>query len=487
MTLPEFPPHRDLDDDLADAAALPAPHVQPLRDPVIIPRDRHTISQKDISPNALRVLHRLHEAGHQACLVGGGVRDLLLGRRPKDFDVGTNAHPDTVYKLFRNCRLIGRRFRLAHVHFGSEIIEVATFRASSFAPESDADEGAITAPITRRLSPQAPITNKQGRILQDNVYGTIDDDAQRRDFTVNALYYDIADRSVRDYTGGMADLQAGVLRMIGDPEVRYREDPVRMLRAVRFAAKLGFRIDAATEQPIHRLGDLLADVPAARLFDEVLKLFMAGHGVASFEWLRLYGLFSVLFPGTNACLSGDDSRISRLLIQRLLENTDARVHQDKPVSPAYLFAGLLWPPYVAEYNKLLAKGRLPVDAERLAVDRVLQQQSQRVAIHKRFSLPLRDIWQLQPRFLDRGGKRPQQLAAVPLFRAAYDFFVLRAQADPRLQELADWWRPFHQPDLVVSKPFETPHRPSSPFEGSPPPRGPRRRFPRRRPDEFFPE
>ncbi|HEB98384.1 MAG TPA: polynucleotide adenylyltransferase PcnB, partial [Thiotrichales bacterium] len=253
--------------------------------PVIIPRAEHGISRSNISPNALKVLYRLRSAGYRACLVGGGVRDLLLGREPKDFDVATDARPEEVRKLFRNCRLVGRRFRLAHVVFGREVIEVATFRG-----RHDAAEEGETA------------TSEEGRILRDNVYGTIEEDAWRRDFTVNALYYDIEDFSVRDYVGGMEDLRAGVLRLIGDPEARYREDPVRMLRAVRFAVKLGFRIEPATEAPIESLAHLLFEIPPARLFEEVLKLFQGGMALETFEMLRHYDLFGKLFPLTEEVL-----------------------------------------------------------------------------------------------------------------------------------------------------------------------------------------
>ena len=291
-------------------------------DPTIITRDQHVISRAQISDKALSVLYRLKNAGYGAYLVGGGVRDLSLGREPKDFDVATDATPDEVKALFRNCRLIGRRFRLAHVHWGPEIIEVATFRAMT----PDADSGDKDHVV------------EDGLVLRDNVYGTIEEDALRRDFTINALYYNIADFSVVDYAGGMADLQAGRLRLIGDPAVRYREDPVRMLRAVRFAAKLGFTIDSATAAPIPRMADLLDDIPPARLFDEVLKLFMAGQGVETFEALRHHGLFRYLFPASDTALDDDDHGQLITFVARALESTDARVNNDRPVTPAFLFA-----------------------------------------------------------------------------------------------------------------------------------------------------
>ncbi len=489
MTLPKPPhflmkgaPSASTPESEIDHPTSRISYVATAASPHIIPREQHNLSRRDVSPNALRVLNRLHEAGYRACLVGGGVRDLLLGRRPKDFDVCTDAHPEAIYKLFRNCRLIGRRFRLAHIQFGPEIIEVATFRASRFLPEveTDGDE----PPPPRRTA--VPLTTPQGRILDDNVYGNIDQDAQRRDFTVNALYYDIANCSVLDYAHGMADLQAGVLRMIGDPEVRYREDPVRMLRAVRFAAKLGFRIDAVTEQPIHRLGHLLRDVPAARLFDETLKLFMSGHGVTSFEWLRLYGLFEVLFPATHACLNRESGRTYRTLLRKILENTDLRVAQDKPVSPAFLFAGLLWPPYIEECQRLLAKGMLPFDAEHRAAHRVLNQQSQQVALPKRFSLLLQEIWYAQPRFHQRNGKHPQRLVSLPIFRAAYDFLVLRAQVDPALEDLANWWGHLQLPESANPDLQDNELSSPLPSVGSRPASRTRRR-PRQAPPKGFPK
>jgi poly(A) polymerase len=289
----------------------------------IIPRDQHIISRKNISKAALRVLYRLHDAGYDAYLVGGAVRDLLLGVQPKDFDVATNATPDEVKKLFRNCRLIGRRFRLAHVVFGPEIIEVATFRGTG----EEGGEG------DRHIV--------DGRIVRDNIWGTIEEDALRRDFRVNAMYYDISDFSVRDYVGGMQDLEDRVLRLIGDPEVRYHEDPVRMLRAARLAAKLGMHIDAAAMAPFESLGPLLADAAPARLFDESLKMFLSGNGLKSFRMLEQCGLLKFLFPATARALKRGDAAL-RSLVEQGLANTDARIGEGKSVTPAFLFAVLLW-------------------------------------------------------------------------------------------------------------------------------------------------
>jgi poly(A) polymerase len=395
----------------------------------IIPRDQHNISRANISENALKVLYRLKQAGYQAYLVGGGVRDLLLGREPKDFDVATNATPEEVRRVFRNCRLIGRRFRLAHVHFGREIIEVATFRGGG----------------GEEVAGHRHIEN--GMIVRDNVYGTREEDALRRDFTVNALYYNIADFSVIDYAGGLEDLRTGRLRLIGDdPERRLREDPVRMLRAVRFAAKLGFNIDPDCEQPLTELGQLLRDVPAARLFEEVLKLFQAGIGVESFEKLRHYDLFGRLFPATEECLAHEEQSFPITFVTRGLESTDRRIQEDKPVTPAFLFGVLLWEPVRRRCQELMDAGKSPLDAMMIAGGDVLSAQQPMVSIPKRFSLVMREIWELQPRLEQRQGKRPYRLAAHPRFRAAYDFLLLRAESGEADPELAAWWTRFQEAD-----------------------------------------
>ena len=388
----------------------------------VITRDQHDLSRKQMSPNALRVLYRLRESGFGAYLVGGAVRDLLVGRAPKDYDVATDATPEQVKSLFRNCRLIGRRFRLAHVVYGREIIEVATFRAK----DSDDNGG------DRQV-------HADGRLLRDNIYGTIEEDAVRRDFTANALYYAIEDFSVRDYTGGYADVQAKLLRLIGDPETRYREDPVRMLRAARLAAKLGFTIEAATAEPIPRLAPLLSESAPARLFEETLKMFLSGNAVASFELLEATGLLPALLPETAQALASNKSGALRRMLLDGLRNTDRRVADDETVSPAFLYAVLLWPAYCRALAMLQAQGVHAVDAQRRAADRVTMHQVARTALPRRFSLPMQEIWLLQPRFALRQRKRVFRLLAHPRFRAAFDFLELRLSAsNTHADDVAFW-------------------------------------------------
>ncbi|MEZ5544021.1 MAG: polynucleotide adenylyltransferase PcnB [Lysobacteraceae bacterium] len=386
----------------------------------VIPREQHPISRKQISPNALRVLYRLNEAGFAAYLVGGAVRDLLLGMSPKDFDVATDATPEQVKQLFRNCRLIGRRFRLAHVVFGPEIIEVATFRANG-------DDGTGARELDN------------GRLVRDNIYGSIEEDAVRRDFTANALYYTVTDFSVRDYVGGYDDVMARTLRLIGDPEARYREDPVRMLRAARLAAKLDFSIEAASAEPIPRLANLLAEASNARLFDECLKLFLAGHALRGFQLLEQTGLFPALMPDAARALAADGSGLCRALIVRALTNTDVRIAQEKSVTPSFLFAALLWPAYAQQLQELINAGHDLAVAEQRAADRVVMRQQSLIAIPRRFSLPMQEIWWLQSRFDTRQRKRVFRFLEHPRFRAAYDFLELRASVVPELAAERDFW------------------------------------------------
>ncbi|QDW65914.1 polynucleotide adenylyltransferase PcnB [Luteimonas granuli] len=420
-----------------------------------IPRDQHSISRKDISANALRVLYRLREGGHEGYLVGGAVRDLLVGGSPKDFDVATSATPEEVRALFRNCRLIGRRFRLAHVVFGREIIEVATFRANVDDGSGDRE------------------THEGGRLLRDNVYGTVEDDAVRRDFTANALYYTIEDFSVRDYVGGFEDVQNRVLRLIGDPETRYREDPVRMLRAVRLAAKLGFDIEPATAVPIRALAPLLSEAAPARLFEETLKLFLSGHAVASFEGLERHGLLPVLLPEAAAAMKANRSGALRAVVVEGLRGTDARVAADEPVSPAFLFALLLWPAYCRTLMALQAQDMQPAEAQRRAADRVTVHELATIAVPRRFSLPMQEIWLLQSRFGLRQRKRVMRMLAHPRFRAAFDFLQVRqAGSDEHADDIAFWREAQLDPDLAIA------HSPAG--EGDDVAHAPRRRR-RRRP------
>lgn len=399
----------------------------------IIPRDQHIISRRNISKAALRVLYRLNEAGYTAYLVGGAVRDLLLGRQPKDFDVATSATPDEVKKLFRNCRLIGRRFRLAHVVFGPEIIEVATFRGIG----EEGGEG------DRHIV--------DGRIVRDNIWGSIEEDAVRRDFRVNAMYYDISDFSVRDYVNGMQDLEDRVLRLIGDPVTRYREDPVRMLRAARLAAKLDMHIDAAAMAPFESVGPLLADAAPARLFDESLKMFLSGNGLKSFRMLEQSGLLKFLFPATARALKRGDDAL-RSLVEHGLENTDARIDEGKSVTPAFLFAVLLWGEVRDLAHHWIERGQESTEAWARAAAQVVGEQCQRVAIPRRFTFTMEEIWSLQPRFEQIQRKRVFRLMTHPRFRAAFDFLLLRADESPAMRELGQWWAHAQQlpPDVLAA-------------------------------------
>ncbi len=392
------------------------------RVPVIIPRPEHNVSRAQISNNALKVLYRLKDAGFKAFIVGGGVRDLLLGREPKDFDVATDAHPEEVRRLFRNCRLIGRRFRLAHVHFGRDIIEVATFRGGPVQEDEPHH-----------------VTTDEGRILRDNVYGDIHEDVWRRDFTANALYYNIADFSIWDYVGGAEDVREGVMRLIGDPEERYREDPVRMLRAVRFAAKLGFRIDPASEAPLFKLGELLAVMPPARLFDECQKLFLSGHAVQSFEHLRHYGIFRLLFPTADAEMDSLEGEVFRALVLKALENTDRRVAEGKPVTPTFLFAVFLWGAVTRMAKELREAGGAPMQALLDSADTILRSQQRHISIPRRFGVPMKDIMAMQLRFTHQHGRRALRTMEHPSFRAAYDFLLLRVEAGDEPAETAEFW------------------------------------------------
>lgn len=390
--------------------------------PEIIARPDHNVSRSEVSNSALKVLYRLHKAGYQAFLVGGCVRDALLELHPKDFDVATNAHPEEVRALFSNCRLIGRRFRLAHVRFGREVIEVATFRASSEESDQHADA----------------VQDQEGRILRDNVYGTIDDDVWRRDFTCNALYYNIADFSIWDYAGGMEDIRNRRMVLIGDPVTRLREDPVRMLRAVRFAAKLGFTIADDVSAAMHELADLLNSVPAARLFDEFLKLFQSGYAEKTFALLWEYHLFDQLFPETSRELDKDEA-FGRF-VHAALVSTDKRIAEEKPVTPMFLLGVMFWAPVQRAAAKRREKEKMSESQSiALAAYELAGLHQSHISIPRRFSAPMRDMLSLQPRFEQTRGRRAMKLLENRRFRAAYDFMMLRAEVGQFDEEIAKFW------------------------------------------------
>ena len=384
------------------------------------PRLKHGVERAAISHGALKVCEVLREHGHTAYIVGGAVRDLLLGVTPKDFDVATDAHPEQIHRLFRRSHLIGRRFKLVHVMFGQETVEVSTFRAGE---GGEADE--------------------HGRLLRDNVYGTRAQDAARRDFTVNALYYDPHDETLIDYHGGFADVKSKSMRMIGEARLRYREDPVRMLRVVRFAAKLGFGIDSKTLAPIRDMAGLIENVPPARLFEEILKLLLSGNAAGCVSQLRKYGLHHGLLPLLDVIL---EQPLGERFVRLALEQTDARIRAGKSVSPAFLFAALLWHEVLAAWKIIESKGERSAPALHQAMDQVLDTQTDKLSIPRRLTATMKELWVLQPRFEQRSGKRPFALLAHPRFRAAYDFTLLRAESGEVPVELGDWWTRFQDAD-----------------------------------------
>ena len=387
-------------------------------EPAVIPVSSHGITRDRISSGSRRTCETLQQHGYKAYVVGGAVRDLLIGAEPKDFDVATDATPEQVRHCFRRSRIIGRRFQIVHVMMGQETIEVTTFR------------GALDANTKK---------DEHGRVLHDNVFGTQAEDAARRDFTANALYYDPATEAVLDYHHGVGDLKAKTLRMIGEPRARYREDPVRMLRAVRLAAKLGLQIDPEARKPIRDMADLLENVPPARLFDEMLKLLTSGFSVKCLTQLRDEGLHHGLLPLLDVIL---EQPMGEKFVMLALANTDDRVRRGKGTSPSFLFATLLWHEVLAHWEKLLAEGQLKIPALYQAMDHVLDVQGEKLAITRRITGDIKELWALQPRFEQRAGKRPYALLEQPRFRAAYDFLVLRAQAGEIDMEIADWWTRF---------------------------------------------
>jgi len=398
----------------------------------VIPRAKHNISRRDISSSALKVLNRLHKHGYQAYLVGGGVRDLLLGLHPKDFDVVTNAKPEEIRGVFRNCRLIGRRFRLAHIYFGREIVEVATFRGAA-----DPTNGALSH-------------SEKGMILRDNIYGTLEEDVWRRDFTVNALYYNIADFSIVDYTGGFADIAAKRLRMIGDAKTRFQEDPVRMLRAIRFASKLDFVLPKALTDCITSQKGLLLHVPPARLFEEMIKMFHSGNALTVHHYLKQFDLFGLLFPATQRALA-DDFYPTNALLEHVFDNTDKRIKAHQTVTPTFILAALLWYPICQEAKKITDNGMALFAARLKAIEKILNLQLTRMSFPKRLVQGAREIWVLQMRLANRHQKRVYKMLAEPRIRAAVDFLELRTKAGENVGDLARWWRAFVDEDNDARK------------------------------------
>jgi len=395
--------------------------------PLILSASKLGISTKSINSKALTILNALNDAGYEAYLVGGCVRDLLLDAEPKDFDIATSAHPEQIKAVLPSTRIIGKRFRLAHVHFGREYYEVATFRA----PHDNSDRGQV---------------GQDGRILHDNVYGTIEEDAIRRDFAINALFYNVHTDEVLDFAGGMEDLEKRQLRMIGDPVARYREDPVRMLRAMRFSAKLGLSIETESEKPIRELAPLLENIAPARLFDEALKMFHSGQGQAVLGLLREYRLFQSLFPATEVALKTDESGHFLALIHSALKNTDSRINDGMSVTPAFLFAVMLWLPMRRGEAAYREQSYPDPQGMQLAANDVLSDQVRYTAVPRRFSNVTREIWLLQSRFSQKNCRRARLFVENRRFRAAFDFLCLRAVAeqDAALQADAEWWEEFQK-------------------------------------------
>jgi len=406
--------------------------------PLRIPRSKHGLPREAISHAALKVCDVLQDAGFSAYVVGGAVRDLLLGSEPKDFDVATDARPEQIKPLFRRALIIGRRFRLVHVMIGRETVETSTFRA--------AIEDAAEAGASRGEAQQ--LHDEHGRVLRDNVFGSQAEDARRRDFTVNALYFDPAGESIVDYHGGLADLKKRTLRVIGDPATRYREDPVRMLRAVRLAAKLGLTLDPATRAPIRKLAPLMERVPPARLFDEMLKLLLSGHASACVRQLRDEGLHHGVLPLLDVIL---EQPLGERFVTLALAQTDERVRTERPVSPAFLFAALLWHEVLATWRTREKRGERAVPALEAAMDDVLDAQCEKLAITRRLTATMREIWTMQPRFEQRSSIRAQRLLEAPRFRMAYDFLALRAASGEVPAELETWWRAFQSADAATRK------------------------------------
>jgi len=402
------------------------------RKPVIIQESVHGIVRKKVSKSALRVIKGLQEAGYEAYIVGGGVRDLMLGRWPKDFDIATDASPEEVSRVFRNCRLIGRRFRLAHVYFGPEIIEVATFR------------GEATVHEHRHYG-------KHGALVRDNVYGSIEDDAWRRDFTINALFYDPAAGTVFDYVDGLRDLADRKIKMIGKPDIRLREDPVRMLRALRIGGKLDLSIDPEIRASIDQYKSLLTTVPPARLFEEVVKIYRSGRTADIFSLLRDYGLFQIMFPSIAACLMGEEKKMCEAFLFEVFRNADERITHGKTLSPAFLFAALLWWPLQRSIKQFEETGLTSHEAFIAASEKVLRDQNRQIAVSKRLGSLIRETWFTQFQLFSPRRRQAYRLLLHPRFRAAYDFFKLRAEVENDLKPMAEWWTKFKNAKPIESE------------------------------------
>jgi poly(A) polymerase len=422
--------------------------------PVVLGPQEHGINPELVSNNAIRVTQTLQQAGFKAFLVGGAVRDLLLGVKPKDFDIATNATPEEVKALFRRAFIIGRRFQIVHVMFGQDLLEVTTFRGAA-----------------KEAAPK----DEHGRVLRDNTFGEQHEDALRRDFTINAMYYDPATQQVLDYHGGMDDIRNRTLRMIGVPEERYREDPVRMLRVVRFAAKLGFEIDPSAQAPIPVMAPLINNVPAARVFDEMLKLLMSGQAMACLERLRSEGLHHGLLPLLDVVM---EQPLGERFVRLALDNTDLRIRQGKPVSPGFLFASLLWHQVLEKWRAYQAAGEYPIPALHQAADDVLNSQTEKLALQRRIATDMRDIWAMQPRFERRSGKSPYKLLEHPRLRAGYDFLLLRCESGELDAEAGEWWTAFMEADGPGREELLT-RKPRADGEAAAPKKRARRRRPKK--------
>jgi poly(A) polymerase len=422
--------------------------------PVVLGPQEHGINPELVSNNAIRVTQTLQQAGFKAFLVGGAVRDLLLGVKPKDFDIATNATPEEVKALFRRAFIIGRRFQIVHVMFGQDLLEVTTFRGAA-----------------KEAAPK----DEHGRVLRDNTFGEQHEDALRRDFTINAMYYDPATQEVLDYHGGMADIRNRTLRVIGVPEERYREDPVRMLRVVRFAAKLSFEIDPSAQAPIPVMAPLINNVPAARVFDEMLKLLMSGQAMACLERLRSEGLHHGLLPLLDVVM---EQPLGERFVRLALDNTDLRIRQGKPVSPGFLFASLLWHQVLEKWRAYQAAGEYPIPALHQAADDVLNSQTEKLALQRRIATDMRDIWAMQPRFERRSGKSPYKLLEHPRLRAGYDFLLLRCESGELDAEAGEWWTAFMEADGPGREELLT-RKPKADGEAAAPKKRVRRRRPKK--------